>query len=241
MTKGGALVVVNADDVGGGDAIDEQTFLRADVGTVTSGSLLATGPTFTSAARAARARRRVSWGVHLDATGFPPLTAALTPWLDGDGRVSLTFRPGMGVEPAFATALADEWVAQVRRVREAGVAVDHLDTHENLHWLAPIRPIFLAVCRRVGVARARGMGAPAGAWRLRARARRLWNNLHLPRTTATTWTVRAFVDAGSPPARSVELVVHPGNTSNVAFARELRWLDQDGLRGWRTGSWRDIR
>jgi predicted glycoside hydrolase/deacetylase ChbG (UPF0249 family) len=233
-------LIVNADDVGASADINEATFARTEAGRVTSGSILATGGAFDDAARAAREQTRVSWGVHLDvSSGVPPLTR-FVPRVLRDGRLSPA---SLELRAEDANAVLTEWEAQVRRVREAGIEVTHLDSHEHYHYRPVLRGVIRALAARVGVRNVRAMGAPPGAWRLRARLRKWVHDRGLPRTTEAFWSLSSFRDAGFPHATTCEIMVHPGNPASPAYAEELALLDAgvlEALRGVRPCSWRDI-
>jgi predicted glycoside hydrolase/deacetylase ChbG (UPF0249 family) len=120
-------LIVNADDLGMSPGVDEAIARAIDAGSVTSVSLFAEGPTFGAAVAMLRARPHVSVGVHLDLTEFSSL-----------GR----FAPADRVRAA--------WRDQLARVRDA-LDVDHLDSHQHVHWRYP------GVIARLGVPRIRGM------------------------------------------------------------------------------------
>ncbi len=233
-------LIVNADDVGASAEINAATFARTGSGRVTSGSILATGQAFEDAARAARTQARVSWGVHLDvSSGAAPLTR-FVPRVLRDGCLAPA---SLELRPEDADAVLAEWEAQVRRVREAGVEVTHLDSHEHYHYQPMLRRVIRALASRVGVRSIRAMGAPPGAWRVRARLRKWVHDRGLPRTTEAFWSLSSFRDAGFPDAATCELMVHPGNPASPAYADEVALLDAgvlDGVRGARLCTWRDI-
>src|SRR4029077_18713577 len=96
-------------------------------------------------------------GVHLALVGGGPVT--------DPGTVPSLLAPG-GRFPARESDFIAAWAkgqivpaeverefdAQVRRIREAGVAVDHLDTHHHLGFLPAVGRAVEAVARRHGIA-----------------------------------------------------------------------------------------
>ena len=81
-------IIVNADDLGFNPAVNSAIFELIAAGRVTSATLLANGPAAEEAMAQAAATRGASFGVHLNATQFRPLTGApaLKPLLGDDGN-----------------------------------------------------------------------------------------------------------------------------------------------------------
>lgn len=204
-------LVINADDLGLSAAIDAAIRRAMDAGLVTSASLLAVGPTADAALTWAAGTGR-TFGVHLSLTEGDPLTLP--------GSFSEADFPRLRDGLFDAQAITAEWVAQVARVRAAGVVVDHLDTHQHLHHLPALFPVFVAVAHAVGVRRVRSMAStgsrlqPLRAWRFRRALR-----------AAGLVTTDGFSSAAAytPSARwrTVELMVHPGNPASPRYAEEL--------------------
>jgi hopanoid biosynthesis associated protein HpnK len=153
------LLIVNADDFGIAEAVNDGIVAAHDRGIVTSASVMATGPAFEHAVALARSRPRLAVGVHLVLTEHAPLAGSSVPSLtDANGRF-----------PRHATALARrqlrrravaadvrrELDAQIRRVREAGLAITHLDGHQHVHVLPGIAQIVaeLAAQHRIAAVR----------------------------------------------------------------------------------------
>ena len=231
-------ILVNADDLGMSAAVNDAVFAAIDAGICTATSLLATGPAADDAL--ARARRAgLAVGVHLDLTGFTSLTRP--PGVTGaDGRFLGDVRALSGIDSDAAVA---EWVAQVSRVRDAGVVVDHLDSHQHVHHLPALRRALSEVCARTGVRRVRGMGAlrPTGAGtRLGAllqpvRAARFRDALRAEGLVTTDGfaPVSVFLDRPRQFAargwETVELMAHPGNPHHARYAEETARLAAGAL------------
>lgn len=212
-------MIVVADDLGAGDAVDEAILEALGGGVVDAASILANGAGFErTVAEAARYPGRI--GVHLVLTEGVPLTDAirtLPRFCDREGCYRLwrgaerAFRLG-GEERAVVTA---ELRAQVQRARDAGIAVAHLDSHHHVHTEAGIAPIVISLARELGVPRVRlarncgsGMGPANRAWKSILNGR-----LRLAGLAGTRWfgdvddyhelrARRGAVD-------SFELMVHP--------------------------------
>lgn len=186
--------------------------------------------------RRLRALPEVDLGVHLNLSEFAPL-APLGPLeeLFPDGRLSSA---ALGARRRHQEAVAREWSAQVARVRAAGLEPSHLDSHQHLHWRPALLPCFLRVAAETGIRRGRTMGAhrlgvdPVRAMLQRARAARFGRALGRGgvRSTdgfASARVFRALAEAGRVRARSFEVMAHPGNPHDPAYADELSWLASD--------------
>lgn len=151
----GTRLIVNADDLGLHPALDAGILRAHREGIVTSATLLATGPTAAEAVERAKAQG-LAVGVHLALSTrlLPAAPAHEVPTVAPGGRLR-------GNWAEFARAwltggvrreeLERELAAQVRRARELGAEVDHLDGHQHLHLLPGVRPVVETLARREGL------------------------------------------------------------------------------------------
>jgi chitin disaccharide deacetylase len=233
---------VNADDLGMSPGINRGIFTSHDEGIVTSASLLATGMCFEEAIANLAKHPRLGVGVHLCLhEESPVLPPERIPSLVGeDGRLlprSVVLRNAM-LRKIAADEVEAELVAQVSRVLEAGVAVDHLDSHCNLHEFPPIARVVRRVAERFAIRRVRRAearrwsdfaGAPAGRFALSAAITVCTRISHraLGPTVKTTDRFLGLVHSGSgepiwmekavrtlEPGTSTEMAVHPGDGSD---------------------------
>lgn len=164
------LLIVNADDFGLSEDIDGGILRAFDAGIVTSASLVAGGSSFASAAAAARARPGLDLGAHLTLVGERPvLDPAQVPSLVApDGR----FPPDAAAFAARYLAgrvrkeeLRQELAAQLARIREAGLKVSHLDSHQHLHVLPGLAPLVGDLALSAGIRYLRLPREVAPLWR----------------------------------------------------------------------------
>jgi chitin disaccharide deacetylase len=217
------LIIVNADDLGASQAVNQAIFRELDAGRITSTSLMANGPAFDDAVRGIRAYPQASVGVHLNLTEFEPLSAtpSLQSLLDKDGRL----HPGLRYRPFTLRqlrAVYHEFSAQIRRVLQAGVTVSHLDSHWHIHTRPDFLPIVKVLQRRFAIERVRtrlNLYPPSHPPILRNRIAIPLCNAALrfgphSRTTDGMGRLAVFVEWLSlgylPRFRTIELMVHPG-------------------------------
>lgn len=147
------LLVVNADDFGLSPGVNEGIVRAHQTGIVTSSSVMVNLPAFEGAVAFARENPRLGVGVHLNLTCGPPV---------GSDESSLVYRRGRFHSlPRLLWALAlgrvlepdieEEMTAQVGRAIDAGLRVEHLDTHQNIHFHPAIRRCLYRVAGRYGV------------------------------------------------------------------------------------------
>ena len=149
-------LIVNADDLGWTAGVNRGIAEAHRHGIVTSASLLANGVAFAGGVELARANPRLSVGVHLNLSdGAPVAGREAAPSLvdeTGDlagGPESWLLKIAMRGLPA--AEVEKEWGAQINKVRDAGVAVTHLDGHKHVHMLPGLFEIALRLAKRNGI------------------------------------------------------------------------------------------
>lgn len=243
-------IVINADDLGLSPDVNTAILTALDEGICTSASILANGPATAALAGVLDRYPGVSFGVHLNLTEFAPLTpvAPLRPLMDGDqlGPRCLDLDRGQ------VDAVFEEWCAQVIRVRELGVRLSHLDSHQHVHYQPLLFRALKRVQARFGIERVRGMatwrpGGGAGALVQILRAGRFARAIRMDTPASVTTdgfgSVRVFrtlLEEGLLTGSSFEIMCHPGNPHDPAYAEEMAWLRGDWrsrLPGARLSAW----
>lgn len=235
-------VIVNADDLGASPAINSAIFGLMAEGRIRSASLVANGAAFEDAVSTARGFPHCSFGVHLNASQWAPLTgkSGFEPILYDNGDFADNRLREIAIGRELRAALYREWCAQVERVRSSGIPVSHLDGHHHMHTLAGVFFVLKAVQKKFGLRRVRrtrnmyesGAEPPM----LLPVKKQLWQltltGFDGTETTDGFSSLRNFYnDAARLPRhwRSFEAMVHPGPFSDP-FERELL------ARDW----WRDL-
>lgn len=239
-------IVVNADDLGRSESINDAIFFGITEGVITSSTLMATGAALDDAVRRLREFPTASFGVHLNVTEHRPLTPdpRLAPLLDRSGDFDRMAVYDVRWTRSLMDAVAHEWLAQVRRIQHLGVSVSHLDSHHHSHTVPGLFIPLKRVQRACGIRRVRGtlsiydrrttpslaLQAKKRVWMLAAR--------HLFDTRMTSefadflTFLRALEEGSYRPHRrptTIELMVHPdGSSANADESVALRrgWLDR---------------
>jgi chitin disaccharide deacetylase len=240
-----AAVIVNADDLGFSQAVNEATFDLVAAGRISSATIMANAPATDEAARRAARFPRCSFGVHLNLTQFEPLTTGRGADLlvDGHGEMSRaneTTRAG----PALLRAVYLEFCAQIERVASLGVRISHLDSHHHVHTRPFVFPVLKAVQKRYRLHRVRlsknfySTDRPCPAARALRKGTFNWALRSIYYPTRTTDAFTEFLtwhhaDASRKRSlRLIELMVHPGAPYAAEEAALLRtdWLRQADAR-----------
>lgn len=254
-------ILLNADDFGLSDDTVRATIECFEAGALTSASLMPKMPGTRAAFDFARQRPDLSFGVHLtfvcDSCESPVSDPSEVPALvGGDGL----FFPSQKVRlMALFNRIPEaqierEIAAQLALVRDAGIAVSHVDSHGHLHKFAPFRRALARVLPRFGVRRVRGVQDVYLKKPLRSPTYwlgRLWGRqlarefvtptcFYMPSEADAGWTRELL---GKVRGDSLEVGVHPGYAEPwrdqqrkdvQAFAAEAR------RRGHVLCGWKDL-
>jgi predicted glycoside hydrolase/deacetylase ChbG (UPF0249 family) len=221
-------VIVNADDLGLSEEVNDATFDLISRGRISSATVMANAPATRTAARVAAKFSRCSFGVHLNLTQFEPLTGGPGSRLlvDDRGQMSRANETAR-LRPERLPAVYLELCAQIERVAALGVRISHLDSHHHMHTRARFFPILKQVQRRYRIRRVRLAKnfyaserpcRPDLIWKKRAYNWAL-KSVYQTRTTDAFTEFLTFYRADAARKRSIgriELMVHPG----AAYAAE---------------------
>jgi hopanoid biosynthesis associated protein HpnK len=178
---GPAAVIINADDFGLCEAVNQGVVEAFDHGIVTSASVLPTGEAFDQAAGLSRCRPGLDLGVHLSLTQAAPVSPpeAVPSLVDEHGRFPPTWSAFVARYLRGAVSKKDvetEMRAQIEKIDRAGLSVSHLDSHQHLHMLPGILPLAARLSSEYGIGalryprQKRNQAATRGLARIRRRA-----------------------------------------------------------------------
>lgn len=153
-------LIVNADDFGRSESINEAVIRAHRKGILTSASLMVNERACEQAVRLARENPRLGVGLHLS---FVCGRSALSPGeIPGLANASGMFaRPFLVAgfayffQPALREQLRDEMRAQFEKFQTCGLPLDHVDGHLHLHLHPVIFRLLIEVAREFAVRRVR--------------------------------------------------------------------------------------
>jgi predicted glycoside hydrolase/deacetylase ChbG (UPF0249 family) len=135
----GTSLVVNGDDFGRSPGLTRGILECLDHGILTSASLMAVWPASPAAAEAARARPRLSVGLHVD----------LGEWIHRDDAWHCTY---LRVALEDEQAVRDEVGRQLRVFRRLlDRDPTHLDSHQHVHLNEPAKSVLVELAGSLGI------------------------------------------------------------------------------------------
>jgi predicted glycoside hydrolase/deacetylase ChbG (UPF0249 family) len=241
------LLIVNADDYGLTPGVSRAIVEGHQRGIVTSTSVIALGPAFDATRPWLDDAPGLGTGAHLAAVGEdPPLLSAreIPTLVDARGRLPLSWRrflPRAAAGRIDPEDLHREFGAQLQRLVDAGLTLDHVDTHQNLHLWPMVRRVVMELgslhgVRAVRITRSRGR-TPVGAT-VRRLARGLEHACHhagWAYPAASTGLdeaghldepamIQSLFRLASTAAPTAELATHPGVPASAdPDRRRYRW------------------
>jgi len=151
----GKYLIVNADGFGFTRGINRGIEEAVAHGIITSISVNANFEPIDDLPHFTRSYPHISVGVHLNPVVGRPLSDPrdVPTLVDGDGNFHYqTFSRRLMQKEIDLDELAVELSKQIERVREMGVQISHLDSHQNQHLYPPYFGVFLALLNRHSIA-----------------------------------------------------------------------------------------
>lgn len=145
-------LIINADDFGLTRGVNRAIVELHQAGVLTSATLMATGTALDDAVALAHANPSLGVGCHIVLTdGVPASDPSAIPTLLGPDRRS--FRPSLldFVQALLRGRIREEEIeyearAQLRRLKDAGIHITHVDTHKHSHLFPQVaRPLLRAL------------------------------------------------------------------------------------------------
>ena len=152
-----ARLIINADDFGLTRGVNRAVVELHQAGSLTSATLMATGAAFEDAVALTNANPALGVGCHITLTDGLPVSPpqSISTLLGPDGK---RFRPSLVdfVQALVRGKISEEEVerealAQVEKLRDAGIKVTHLDTHKHTHLFPAVTRPLLRVAERCGI------------------------------------------------------------------------------------------
>ncbi|MFH1664886.1 MAG: ChbG/HpnK family deacetylase [Candidatus Omnitrophota bacterium] len=152
------LLIINVDDVGISDAVNEAARKCYFAGAITGVSLMACGQSFREACSMLRGLEKRQAGVHLTLTGpFVPATEDRTEidtLLSGPGTFLYDYRRFAAryiLGKINPHQIRLEFTSQIKKVEAEGFTVTHLDSHEHIHMFPGIFNIVVELALERGI------------------------------------------------------------------------------------------
>lgn len=216
-------IIVNADDLGMSDSVNQAIFDGMHRGVITSATMLANGSTVESAARELQRFPQCSFGIHLNLTEFEPLLSGsrrdLRAILDKKGCFNGNSIREVKIGIPMLKAIFREWCCQIESLMRLGVEPSHFDAHHHVHTIPQLLPVMAALRRRYKISKVRisrnMYDDSERPGRLLLEKKRVFN---IALRTIGFRTTRVFTDlatyiklcaAREPGSETAELMTHP--------------------------------
>ncbi len=257
-------VLLHADDFGASDSTVDATIACFEHGALTSASIMPGMPAAERAVTFAREHPELDFGVHLTFVGdederplSSPVEIAGLVGEDGRFRATRELRIRSLVYLLPEEQIEREAARQLESVRDAGVAITHVDSHRHMHKLPSFRRALERVLPRFGIQRVRAvqdvfldrpLRSPTywlgGRWQRRLRRSfSTTDHMYMP-TSATDvgWPQPLLALAEGLSGQTLEVGVHPGFDDWRDAERESVLVFADLARdaGHTLVSWKDI-
>jgi chitin disaccharide deacetylase len=147
-------LVVNADDFGISEAVNDGIVMTHRSGIVTATSLMAVGRAFEHAVNWCRHLPSLDVGVHLTLVAERPLRPKPSSLADEGGRFPASVGAFLRRYLLRRIRMADveaELCAQIERVLDHGLRPTHLDSHQHVHALPGVAQMVLRLSARYGI------------------------------------------------------------------------------------------
>ena len=182
-------LIVNADDFGMSEEVNEAVIRAYKEGVLTSTSLMVTGAAFEHAVKLAREHAGLAVGIHLVTvvgksvlphTEIPTLVDAEKNFSNNPVSAGLKYY----FSPRSRRELRQELAAQFERFRSTGLPLSHIDGHLHLH----VHPVIFKAALE--------LGAKYGARRMRVPVEERWLALEFDHSSRLQKTVHSLLFGG---------------------------------------------
>ncbi len=146
-------LVINADDFGISEKINEAILKSFHFGILRSTSLMANGESFDNAVGIIRSNPDLDIGLHLTLVESKPLLSAenLHSLITDAGyfhRHAIEFTKKYFSEKISLEEVRNELTAQIERALDHGIRISHIDSHQHIHILPKILDIIIELANR---------------------------------------------------------------------------------------------
>jgi predicted glycoside hydrolase/deacetylase ChbG (UPF0249 family) len=234
-------VIINADDLGISQEVNDAVFGLMGDGLVTSATIIANGPNLEDACQRLSEMPGCSFGVHLNVAEFAPVSGPdkLEPLLDDQGGFDVTKILDVPVTSTLKDGIYREFTAQIKRLKDLGLDITHIDSHLHIHTIPWMFPVLKKLQRKFQIRRVRPRGV-FGAQADTKLSRRLLTQVYnfglrnyyrsaTPQIFLNFETFHERLLRNNLRYKTVEVMVHPGSHI-FNHAKEIEMLK---------GPWRD--
>jgi chitin disaccharide deacetylase len=165
MPEPNVRLIVNADDFGLHESVNEAVEIAHNNGILTSASLMVNGEAFEHAVQIAGRNRDLGVGIHLTLIGEKPVSPAkeIFSMVDSGGKLfesHKAFCVGVLYGKIFLNHIAIECEAQIEKFFRAGLKPSHIDSHRHLHLFPPVFKALMPILKKYEINKIRWLNSP---------------------------------------------------------------------------------
>jgi predicted glycoside hydrolase/deacetylase ChbG (UPF0249 family) len=137
-------LIVNADDFGNSNKVNESIQLGFEKGIIGSASLMANGKSFSKAVEITKACPELDVGIHLSLTQGRPILnqdqikSLVNQNTDCFYENGLEFAKHCFLNDVSISEVKNEFTAQCESILDHGIKITHIDSHQHIHMLPKI-------------------------------------------------------------------------------------------------------
>lgn len=133
-------VIINADDFGLTEGINNGILTAHTKGVVTRATLMMNGMAVEHAVKLAKAHPRLKVGIHLALSYGQPLSKDVDLLVDESNTFKFT-KYETDLTPAEIEQVEQEWDTQIQAFLKTGLTLDHIDSHHHVHGWSCLQPV----------------------------------------------------------------------------------------------------
>ena len=230
------MLIINADDYGMEDGVNQAVVRCFREGTCTSATIMANMPGFDQACDLAFENGfQGHIGMHLVLNEGSPLTSEIRKeriFCTKEGNLCMSREsPILSLTTRQEHALAAEVRGQIRRCRERGLPISHVDSHHHVHTEWGIAAVLIPIVReeripflRIARNLVKNREIVKRAYKYFYNAKLGWANLRATRYFGSVDEYLRFLDAKGDADGTTEIMIHPqckGNDLYVSGSMEI--------------------
>ena len=144
MTK----MIVNADDFGLSEAVNYGILSAHKNGIVTSTTIMPNMPAFDNAVNILKENSELGCGVHMTLSLNEPVLKNHKTIVDNNGKFFRRDTNELVREKFDLDEVYNEFCAQIDKVINSGIKIDHLDSHHHVHTLESLKPVIEKIVKK---------------------------------------------------------------------------------------------
>src|SRR3989304_4906126 len=149
-------IIINADDFGLNEEVNEGILKSFRNGILRSASLMANGNSFDHAVGIIHSNPNLDIGVHLTLVEGKPIMAAdkIPSLLNENGNLythAIKFTKKYFSEVINLGEAYEELNAQIRKVLDHGINISHIDSHQHIHMLPKILDLIIDLANQYNI------------------------------------------------------------------------------------------